>query len=94
MPRSCSIHDDPKTCVWKVCPTCSGRGHQTLHGRSYTADEMAELGPEFVEDYMAGVYDHPCDTCGGRTTVCREWYEMARELDAEYRAEQRLLGGW
>lgn len=57
-----------------TCPTCEGRGTQTLHGEAYTADDMAELGPEFFEDYMEGVYDHACDTCGGARVVDEEEY--------------------
>jgi hypothetical protein len=30
---------------------------------------MAYEGPDFREDYMAGVYDGPCPECKGRTTV-------------------------
>lgn len=56
---------------WKVCPSCNGRGTTTLHvdGHGMSRDEMNELGPEFIEDYLSGVYDKPCPECKGRTTV-------------------------
>lgn len=67
-----------------VCPQCGGKGTQTLHGAAYTREEMDELGPEFMDDYLSGVYDHPCDHCQGkRVTTQEEWdyeQERAREM--------------
>mgnify|MGYP000612764000 CR=1 FL=1 len=47
------------------CPMCRGKGIQSLHGAAITGAEMEELGEDFQEDYVAGVYDHSCDHCGG-----------------------------
>ncbi len=69
-----------------VCPLCQGRGTQTLHGHAYTADEMWELGPDFIDDYRAGVYDHPCDHCQGkRVTTGSSWDDWQ-----QMRHEQRM----
>lgn len=58
------------------CPTCNGRGTQTLHGAAYTQADMDEQGPEFLEDYLSGAYDHACDDCGGAKLVDEaEYYE-------------------
>lgn len=74
-----------------VCPTCRGRGVQTLHGIAMTADEVADQGPDFIDDMLAGMYDHPCDTCAGRNVVDEDEYRMMMEDAAVYRMES---GGW
>lgn len=78
---------------WMVCPDCSGRGCHTLHGHAYTRDELDELGPEFVEDMMAGVYDTSCDTCHGRTTIDKATFADWAELQDMY-ATMRLESGY
>lgn len=50
---------------YEICPHCSGKGTSSAHLGAFTRDEMEEEGPEFQEDYMAGVYDRPCDECRG-----------------------------
>lgn len=70
---------DPK---YMVCPDCHGEGHHTLHGAAITADEMAEQGPEFQEDYMSGVYDTKCVTCKGEKVILTadlEQYHLDQE---------------
>ncbi|MCP4897350.1 MAG: hypothetical protein GY906_10300 [bacterium] len=71
-----------------VCPLCQGRGTQTLHGAAFTADEIDEQGPEFLEDMMEGVYDHPCDHCGGKRvttdTEWNDWQERRHEQEMGY----------
>lgn len=52
-----------------VCPTCKGKGTTSLHLGAFTSEDMYELGPEFQEDYMSGMYDEPCPECAGRTTL-------------------------
>lgn len=57
-----------------VCPTCEGRGthvNRNVDGHGITSDEMDELGPDFFEDYMSGVYDVVCTECRGRNVVPR-----------------------
>ncbi len=51
---------DPETQVevpskFEVCPRCKGHGVQDCWYGGMTGDEMAEQGPEFFDDYMAGV---------------------------------------
>jgi predicted methyltransferase len=65
-----------------VCGTCEGRGKamtRSMREHAYTEEEMAEAGPEFLEDYMGGRYDTTCDECEGEKVV--------KELDEE-RAER------
>ena len=53
----------------EVCPRCDGGGTQDVWDGGMTGDEMAEQGPEFFEDYRAGVYSKPCEECNGRNVV-------------------------
>ncbi len=68
------------TTTWAVCPRCGGNGthvNPAVDGQGITADEMAELGDDFMDDYMHGVYDIRCERCNGarvvpRCTVCEQ----------------------
>lgn len=70
-----TLHDtDPETTVdlpakFEVCPRCKGHGVHDCWEGGMTGDEMAEQGPEFFEDYMAGLYSTTCTTCNGRRVV-------------------------
>jgi hypothetical protein len=55
-----------------VCPRCEGHGSHTnpsIDGNGITSDEMEELGEDFREDYMRGVYDVTCSLCHGEKVV-------------------------
>lgn len=57
---------------WVVCPRCEGNGQHTnpaIDGHGISAEEMNELGDDFREDYMSGVYDIRCSHCGGQRVV-------------------------
>ncbi|HEU5112111.1 MAG TPA: hypothetical protein VFU96_02270 [Acidimicrobiia bacterium] len=57
---------------WAVCPRCHGNGshvNPSIDGNGITESEMAELGEDFREDYMSGVFDVPCEECGGLRVV-------------------------
>ena len=54
--------------VYEVCETCGGKGkhvNPAIDGHGISAEEMHE-DPDFAEDYFSGVYDVPCEECGGR----------------------------
>lgn len=83
--------------TWQICSSCGGHGKSSAHLGAFTADEMAEEGPDFQDDYMSGFYDRTCDNCGGAGKVkvadlakmnpaLRKEY---REAQAEDRAERR-----
>lgn len=58
--------------AFAICPTCEGKGshvNRAIDGNGITGEEMAELGPDFFEDYMSGVYDVRCEECGGNRVV-------------------------
>ena len=94
----------------EICPACNGRGTTSrdveCDGGGFTASEWADQDEDFREDYMAGVYDRPCDECRGlpgRVKVpdlkClsrrdRKLYREQQQADADYRrvseAERRM----
>jgi hypothetical protein len=102
---------EPLDCVFPfkfdVCGTCDGKGkhvNPSIDSEGITGSEMEELGPEFMEDYMGGVYDVPCAECGGQRVVpvvdedradkkCldafREWQEAEWEHARTVDAERR-----
>jgi len=54
---------------YAVCPQCEGRGSHVdpnIDGNGITADSV---DPYMWEDYLAGIYDIACTTCGGRRVV-------------------------
>ncbi len=87
---------------WEICGCCNGHGTSSAYLGAYTESEMDEAGPDFHDDYMAGVYDRTCDECEGEGKVkvidrarcgkalLRKYDQQARidrEIDAEQRAE-------
>ena len=87
-----------------VCGMCGGKGchvNPSIDGHGITLEEMDELGPEFFEDYMGGMFDVQCYRCHGKrvdaevvderlTKAQREAVERDWEADAAERSEQRL----
>lgn len=65
---------------WAVCPHCEGNGKSSSYLGAFTASEWRDQDEDFRENYLAGAYDRPCETCKGRTTV--------QEIDEE------RLGRW
>lgn len=94
---------------YEVCGRCHGKGthvNPSIDGNGITSDEMDELGPEFLEDYLGGVYDVPCEECEGERVVLvpdedrcspaqlKAYRDHLRE-EYEYRAEvaaERRMG--
>lgn len=90
------------------CPRCRGKGshvNPAVDGNGLSQEDFDEAGPEFRDDYMAGVYDVPCYECKGARVILvpdrakltkKErvaWYEQVRELAemaAEEEAERRM----
>lgn len=57
---------------YEVCHRCHGTGthvNPAIDGHGITAEEMDELGDDFRDDYMAGVYNVPCHECDGVRVV-------------------------
>lgn len=87
---------NPKTPEFEVCERCRGFGEHTnpaIDGNGITRSEMEELGPDFFEDYMSGVYNIRCEECNGHRVIDKnlqserikriEKSEEMRELRAE-----------
>ena len=58
--------------VFAVCPTCDGRGqyvNPSIDSNGLSREDIDELGPEFMDDYLTGMYDITCETCRGRHIV-------------------------
>lgn len=75
-----------------VCPRCRGRGvhvNPAIDGHGLTAEDVDQAGPEFLEDYLAGVYDVACERCGGRRVVLEP--DPARLTAAQLGAWHRVL---
>ncbi len=54
---------------FEVCGHFEGRGTSSAHLGAFTREEMDEEGPEFLEDYLSGVYDRACPECSGRRVI-------------------------
>ena len=55
-----------------VCTRCKGKGthvNPNVDGHGITRDEMDELGDDFRDDYLSGVYDITCLRCHGDNVI-------------------------
>lgn len=82
------------TC-WEICPSCQGDGYSSRYLGAYTADDLYELGQEFIEDYANGMYDRTCDECSGSGKVqeidrVRATSEQIRAYDRDVQALSEL----
>ena len=97
---------------FEVCPRCRGTGshvNPAIDGNGLSAEDIDDAGPEFLDDYLGGVYDVQCYQCEGTRVVAvpdlercsdaeREaWERHERSLDElrrEERAERMAEGGY
>ena len=91
---------------FEVCPRCAGHGVHDCWEGGMTSDEMEQQSPDFLEDYMAGVYSVPCTRCKGvrvievidrsltAADVLARYDRQARELayDDELSRAERAYG--
>lgn len=88
---------------FQVCEQCEGRGHHvnpSIDGNGLPTEYQND--PEFMEEYMGGLYDVPCEECGGRCVVpaieeetdAGQWlvehYAFEHQCRLEYEAERRM----
>jgi|SRR5262245_29036029 len=85
---------------WAICEACRGDGASTAYLGDVT--NMIAEDPDFGEDYWRGVYDQPCDECGGTGKVRQlaeddpafeGWLDWLREEAAD-RAVRRAESGY
>ena len=54
----------------EVCWVCEGRGKHVNPNIDYNGlSEESTSDPEFMDNYMSGLYDVTCNTCNGRNVV-------------------------
>lgn len=82
---------------FEVCPTCKGHGTSSAYLGAFTSEDFAD-DPDFMERYLAGDYDRPCERCSGEGVVevvdeealtpeLRRLYDEAVEGEIRYRQE-------
>lgn len=74
---------------YEVCSRCNGKGthvNSSIDGNGLSSDDMHKMGPDFLEDYLSGVYDVPCYECNGEKVVMvpNESKASPEELKAYY----------
>lgn len=61
-----------------VCHRCNGTGkhvHRGIDGNGLSEEDRSD--PEFMEDYLSGVYDVTCETCNGlRVVFTPDWQRL------------------
>ena len=71
---------------WEVCPVCRGEGKHVNPGidaGGLSADYAND--PDFMDDYMDGVYDVPCNRCKGKRVVAVvDWNALDDDRKAAY----------
>ena len=69
---------------YEVCDGCGGRGKYVNPGidsNGITSSEMAELGPDFEEEYFSGRYDVTCKGCdGNKVMLVPIWDQVSDEV--------------
>ena len=82
---------------WQICPGCGGEGkcvNPNIDDRGITGSEMAELGPDFAEEYWHGGFDQTCKACGGSGKITeKRAVELSDNADARREAAMEN-GDW
>jgi|SRR6185295_2236929 len=97
---------------YDVCPECDGYGthsNPSIDGNGITGSEMEEIlheDPDFLDNYMGGMYDVTCYQCHGQRVVwvpnedactpeqlkvLKEWQEKEAEIAREIEADNRTM---
>jgi RecJ-like exonuclease len=79
------IDDEKIPAKYEVCPRCKGHGMHTnpsVDGNGITQSEMDELGEQFREDYINGLYDVTCYECKGKRVV--------KVIDQEFASDEQI----
>lgn len=67
-----------------VCSDCEGTGKSSAYLGAFTQTDMFEMGEDFMDDYMRGHYDRPCEECKGDRVVLEVDEEKADPLDLKF----------
>ncbi len=87
---------------YEVCPVCDGEGkvvNPSIDGSGITASEMDEIlhdDPDFMDNYMGGLYDVTCSCCKGQRVVLigDNVLEKLREAADDRRQAAMEDGDW
>lgn len=77
---------------WIICPVCEGEGkhvNPNIDANGLSDDDFHD-DPDFVEDYLSGVYDVGCNKCGGSGKMKASAVTAMYERHAEDAAARRL----
>lgn len=73
---------EPNQTKWAICSTCKGEGSSSAYLGAFTREDMDNLGDDFLDDYVHGAYNRPCEACNGTGKVkrvkceeCNHWIE-------------------
>ena len=88
--------ENPMKTKYQVCPVCEGEGRHVnpnidAHGLTW-ADFHDD--PEFAEDYKNGMYDIPCNGCGGKRVVTKARIKELQQNAEDRRLAARENGDW
>jgi hypothetical protein len=76
---------------WVICCVCRGDGthvNPAIDANGLDRESMADL--DFMDNYMSGVYDRPCQNCGGSGKV-QESYPGENQDHLNTAAEDRKM---
>jgi DnaJ-class molecular chaperone len=71
----------------QICPACRGRGshvNPAIDAAGISSQDFAD-DPEFADDYMAGMYDQPCNKCNGSGKITDEQAAAIHDAAADRR---------
>lgn len=83
---------------WVICKQCRGDGtvvNPSIDCGGISPEEFMD-DPDFMDDYMSGVFDVPCSMCNGsgkiREAEVKEFYERAADEAADRRVQMMESG--
>jgi len=65
---------------YDVCPICEGKGthvNPSIDAHGLSAEDFGN-DPDFLEDYLGGVYDQVCNECYGKRVVPIPSHSLAK----------------
>lgn len=54
---------------WAICSRCKGNGTHDAWRNGLTQEDLAEQDQDFIDNYVGGMFDVPCDECHGSGKV-------------------------
>ena len=76
---------------YQVCPDCNGKGkyvNPSIDRQGLTSEDFAE-DPDFLHDYMSGVFDITCRSCNGRNVILMPTTDQGKKIIANIIEDER-----